>query len=97
MANVAQILVDVGLRQLYNSTNNKQRIIFGFQREGDFAFIDVKSFRAGKFIYRYQECLDPGPECNTLMDCFLHFLHFDPVLLIFCQVLSTFHEIFVCR
>ena len=43
VANVAQILVDVGLRQLYNSINNKQRIIFGFQREGNFAFFDVKS------------------------------------------------------
>ena len=83
MANVAQILVDVGLRQLYNSTNNKQRIIFGFQREGDFAFIDVKSFRAGKFIYRYQECLDPEMESNNLIDRFLYFLHFDPIVLKF--------------
>ena len=53
--------------------------------------------RAAKFLCRYQECLDPGPESNNLMDRFLHFLHFGPVLLIFCQVLSTFHEIFVCR
>ena len=39
VVNVAQILVDVGPRQLFNSINNKQRIIFGFQREGDIAFI----------------------------------------------------------
>ena len=39
VANVAQTLADVGLRQLFNSINNKQRIIFGFQREGDIAFI----------------------------------------------------------
>ena len=43
MVNVAQTLADVGPRQLFNSINNKQRIIFGFQREGDIAFIDVKS------------------------------------------------------
>ena len=39
--------------------------------------------RAGKFLYRYQECIDPGPESNILMDHFLCFLHFDPVLLNF--------------
>ena len=37
--------------------------------------------RAGKFLYRYKECLDPGPESNNLMDHFLYFLNFDPVLL----------------
>ena len=41
------------------------------------------STRAGKFLYRYQECIDPGPESNILMDHFLCFLHFDPVLLNF--------------
>ena len=37
VANVAQILVDVELRQLYNSIDNNQRIIFGLQKEGNFA------------------------------------------------------------
>ena len=43
--------------------------------------------RAGKILYRYQECLDPGPKSNNLMDPFLYFLHFDPVPLNF---LSSF-------
>ena len=53
--------------------------------------------RDGKFLYQFQECLDPGLKSNNLMDRFLYFLHFDPVLLISCKVLSTFHEIFVCK
>ena len=43
MANVAQILADVELRQLYNSINNKQRIIFGLQKEGNFALFALDS------------------------------------------------------
>ena len=46
--------------------------------------------RAGKILYRYKECLDPGPESNNLLDRFLHFLHFETVLLIF---LSSFINI----
>ena len=53
--------------------------------------LELKVFdRAGKFLYRYQECLDPGPESNNLLDRFLHFLHFETVLLIF---LSSFINI----
>ena len=50
----------------------------------------VVLIRAGKILYRYKECLDPGPESNNLLDRFLHFLHFETVLLIF---LSSFINI----
>ena len=43
--------------------------------------------RAGKFIYRYQECLDFASKSNNLTDRFLFFLHFEAVLLNF---LSSF-------
>ena len=47
-------------------------------------FVDT---RPGEFLYRYQECLDIASKSNNLMDHFLYFLHFDPVLLNF---LSSF-------
>ena len=51
--------------------------------QGEKYYIVRVKIRAGKFLYRYQECIDPGPESNILMDHFLCFLHFDPVLLNF--------------
>ena len=45
------------------------------------------SAKAGKFIYRFQECLDFASKSNNLTDRFLFFLHFEAVLLNF---LSSF-------
>ena len=43
--------------------------------------------KAGKFIYRYQECLHFASKSNNLTDRYLFFHHFDPILLNF---LSSF-------
>ena len=70
------------LRQVKKAVSNKTTAFFVTK-----LFLVLVFIKAGEFLYRYQECLDFASKSNNLMDHFLYFLHFDPVLLNF---LSSF-------
>ena len=75
------------LYYFFSKRREDRGLVFNILESQTFHFelgwANIEIIRAGKFLYRYQECPDPGPESNNLIDRFLHFLHFDPVLLNF--------------
>ena len=70
------------LYYFFSKRREDRGLVFNILESQTFHFelgwANIEIIRAGKFLYRYQECLDPGPKSNIFVcEADLYILMFD--------------------